>query len=153
MLKKTVLTIIGGLLGFCALNATAETVEQAIPVNTTEQSTEVGQPAASTTTGQTGLTEKTEPKKEPGYTIVFDKGTKKKPEISNKLVKVQLYKFDKPYKKVEVKTDDTGQVILEKEKIDNLGIDLFYIEGQEKLKVKCNGYALPGKTNINVRCE
>ena len=153
MLKKSALTIISCLFSFCALNATAETVEQSTPSNTTELSTDAGQTPVSTTTSQTGLTETAEPKKEPGYTIVFDKGSKKKPDLTNKLVKVQLYKFDKPYKKIEVKTDETGQVNLGKEKSDNLGIDLFYIEGQEKLKVQCNGYALPGKMNINVLCE
>lgn len=153
MLKKSVLTIIGCLFSFCALNATAETVERSTPSNTTELSTGAAQTPVSTNSNQTGLTETTEPKKEPGYTIVYDKGTKKKPELTNKLIKVQLYKFDKPYKKIEVKTDETGQVTLEKEKSNNLGVDLFYIEGQEKLKVRCNGYALPGKMEINVRCE
>lgn len=94
--------------------------------------------------------------KELGYKIVYSKQTRKKIDLNNKKLKGQIYKYQSPYKKFEVKTDELGQFLLDKQlnkNLESLAISLFYIEGQEKLKVSCNGNALPGKREITVHCE
>lgn len=90
---------------------------------------------------------------EPGYKIVFHKTSKKKPQIENKKVRGQLYKYNNPYKRFEMKTDEFGQIHFKKDHGKNLAVSLYYIEGEEKLKVRCQGNALPGKKEIMVQCR
>lgn len=90
----------------------------------------------------------------PGYKIVYHKHSKKQPELINKKVRGQLYKFNNPYKRFEVKTSESGQIHFDpKDLHKQLAVSLYYIEGEEKLKVRCQGNALPGKMEIQVRCE
>lgn len=94
-----------------------------------------------------------EEKKLPGYKIVFHKSSTKKPELANKKVRGQLYKHNNPFKRFEVKTDDMGEIHFTKDHGKNLAVSLYYIEGEEKLKVRCQGNALPGKKEIEVKCQ
>ncbi|MCS5709190.1 hypothetical protein CC99x_009760 [Candidatus Berkiella cookevillensis] len=91
--------------------------------------------------------------KELGYKVVYSKQSIKKPDLNNKKIKGQIYRYQSPYQKFEVKTDELGQFLLDKKLDKNVAISLFYIEGQEKSNVRCNGNALPGKKEITVYCE
>lgn len=159
MLKT--ITIASSLLSLCTFSVLADTsvsnstTTTATPPSVSTETTNNTTDSLSVIEGQ-ATTNSTAEKKEdevPGYNIVFEKNTKKKLDLDNKLIKVQLYKFSKPYKTIQTKTSDTGEIKFGEEKVDNIGVDLFYIEGQENLKVQCNGYALPGKKEINVMCE
>lgn len=88
-----------------------------------------------------------------GYKVVYSKKSRKKPALNNKKIKGQIYRYQSPYQKFEVKTDELGQFLLDKKLDKNIAISLFYIEGQEKSNVRCNGNALPGKKEITVYCE
>jgi hypothetical protein len=44
--------------------------------------------------------------KELGYKVVYSKKTRKKLDLNNKKIKGQIYQYQSPYKKFEVKTDE-----------------------------------------------
>lgn len=87
------------------------------------------------------------------YTLQFDKKSKKQPELQNVTIKGQLFKHGSPFQRFEVKTNSSGEITFDKDFGSGLSAGVYYIEGQEKLKAKCSGYALPNKKDLKVLCE
>ncbi len=92
-------------------------------------------------------------KKAHSYKISFNKNSKKKPNLEEVTIKGQLFKNGSPYKRFKLKTDDNGEFFFEKNLGKGLTVALYYIEGQEKLKVRCSGHAAFGKNEVKVSCR
>lgn len=92
-------------------------------------------------------------KKAHSYKISFSKNSKKKPNLEEVTIKGQLFKNGSPYKRFKLKTDDNGEFFFEKNLGKGLTVALYYIEGQEKLKVRCSGHAAFGKNEVKVSCR
>jgi len=96
---------------------------------------------------------KKETKKAHSYKISFTENSKKKPNIEEVTIKGQLFKNGSPYKRFKLKTDDNGEFFFKRNLGKGLAVALYYIEGQEKLKVRCSGHASFGKQEIKVNCQ
>ena len=96
---------------------------------------------------------KKEIKKSHSYKISFDKNSKKQPNLEEVTIRGQLFKNGSPYKRFKLKTDENGEFFFEKNLGKSLAVSLFYIEGQEKLKVRCTGNAPLGKNEVKVNCR
>lgn len=96
---------------------------------------------------------KKEVKKSHTYKISFNNNSKKKPNLEAVTIKGQIFKNGSPYKRFKLKTDDNGEFFFKKNYGKHLAIALFYIEGQEKLKVRCTGHATVGMDEVKVSCR
>lgn len=87
------------------------------------------------------------------YKISFEKKSQKNPKIEEVTIKGQIYKNRNPFKRFEMKTNAAGELIFDKYYGDNLAVSLYYIEGEEKAKVRCQGYAPIGQFEVKVNCR
>lgn len=85
------------------------------------------------------------------YTLVYTTKTKG-PTLENVTIKGQVFQGGKPISFFEVKTNEEGKFAFDKDYGKNAAIDLFHISGQEKMKVNCQGSAVPGSQEVKISC-
>ncbi|MFO1257281.1 MAG: hypothetical protein U1E78_02505 [Gammaproteobacteria bacterium] len=85
------------------------------------------------------------------YTLTYTSKTKG-PALENVTVKGQVFQGGKPISYFEVKTNEEGKFAFDKDYGKNAAIDLFHISGQEKMKVNCQGSAVPGSQELKISC-
>lgn len=88
---------------------------------------------------------------ERAYTLSYA-GKIKGPALENTTVKGQVFLGGKPISYFEVQTNEEGKFAFEKDYGKYTAIDLFYVSGQEKLKVNCQGNATPGSQTVKISC-